>query len=150
MKRASWSASLVVSGDGVGVVAHAGSIATRLLADRTGLTAALSTAMARRDFVPGHNRGRVLADVAVTLADGGEAIADIDVLRHQGVVLGAVASPAMVRRTLDEVTPARVKKDAGWAGSCPPPSGATAHHVEVRCITPDVKQGGSLAQPYHL
>ena len=34
----------------------------------------------------------VLTDVAVLLADGGEAISDIDVLRHQGQVLGPVAS----------------------------------------------------------
>jgi len=93
MKRPSWSAGLSVTADGVGVVAHAGSVATRLLADRFGVTSELSKAMARRSFVPGHDRGRVLVDVAVMLADGGEAIADIDVLRHQGGVLGPVASP---------------------------------------------------------
>ena len=81
MKATSWSSGLAVSGDGVGVVAHAGSIAWRMLADRTGLTVELSKAMARRRFVPVHDRGRVLADVAVMLADGGEAIGDIDVLR---------------------------------------------------------------------
>lgn len=101
-----------VSADGVGVVAHAGSVATRLLADRVGLTAELSRAMKRRNFVPGHDRGRVLADVAVMLADGGEAIADIDVLRHQSGVLGPVASPPTVWRALDEVTPGRLKKIA--------------------------------------
>jgi Transposase DDE domain group 1 len=99
-----------VSADGVGVVAHAGSVATRLLADRTGLTGELSKAMSRRNFVPLHDRGRVLSDVAVMLADGGEAIADIDVLRHQAGVLGPVASPPTVWRTLDEVTPVRLKK----------------------------------------
>ena len=90
VKRTSWSTGLSVSADGVGVVAHAGSVATRLLADRTGLTGELSKAMLRRGFVPVHDRGRVLTDVAVMLADGGEAIADIDVLRHQGGVLGPV------------------------------------------------------------
>lgn len=94
------------------MVAHAGSVATRLLADRTGLTAELSEAMARRNFSPGHDRGRVLADVAVMLADGGEAIADIDVLRHQAGVLGPVASPPTVWRTLKQVTPGRLKKIA--------------------------------------
>lgn len=112
MKRTSWSTGLCVTGDGVGVVAHAGSIATRLLADRTGLTGELSRAMVRRNFVPGHDRGRVLADVAVMLADGGEAIADIDVLRHQAGVLGPVASAPTVWRTLDEVTAGRLKKIA--------------------------------------
>ena len=101
-----------MTADGVGVVAHAGSVATRLLADRTGLTAELSKAMVRRNFVPGHDRGRVLVDVAVMLADGGEAIADIDVLRHQAGVLGPVASPPTVWRALDEVTASRLKKVA--------------------------------------
>lgn len=99
-----------MTADGVGVVAHAGSVALRLLADRTGLTAELSRAMTRRSFLPVHDRGRVLTDVAVMLADGGEAIADIDVLRHQAGVLGPVASPPTVWRALDEVTPARLKK----------------------------------------
>lgn len=110
MKRTSWSTGLSVSADGVGVVAHAGSVAIRVLADRTGLTAELSKAMLRGGFNPGHDRGRVLTDVAVMLADGGEAIADIDVLRHQSGVLGPVASPPTVWRTLDEVTPGRLKK----------------------------------------
>jgi hypothetical protein len=112
VRRTSWSTGLSVCGGGVGVVAHAGSVALRLLADRTGLTNELSKAMARRSFLPRHDRGRVLADVAVMLADGGEAIADIDVLRHQGGVLGPVASPPTVWRTLDEVTPVRLKKIA--------------------------------------
>ena len=112
MKRTSWSSGLSVSGDGVGVVAHAGSVGLRLLADRTGLTGGLASAMARHSFTPVHNRGRVLVDVAVMLADGGEAIADIDVLRHQSGVLGPVASPPTVWRTLDEVTPGRLKKIA--------------------------------------
>lgn len=66
--------------------------------------------MVRRGLVPGHDRGRVLADVAVMLADGGGAIADIEVLRHQSQVLGKVASPPTVWRTMDEVTPGRLKK----------------------------------------
>jgi hypothetical protein len=105
----------------VGVVAHAGSVALRLLADRTGLTGELSKAMARSSFLPVHDRGRVLADVAVMLADGGEAIADIDVLRHQAGVLGPVASPPTVWRALDEVTGGRLKKIATARAAGPPP-----------------------------
>ncbi len=112
VKRTSWSRVLSVSGDGVGVVAHAGSVALRLLADRTGLTSELSKAMTRRSLVPVHDRVRVLADVAVMLADGGEAIADIDVLRHQASVLGPVASAPTVWRTLDEAAGGRLKKIA--------------------------------------
>lgn len=110
VKRSSWSTGLSVSGGGVGVVAHAGSVGLRLVADRTGLTGQLSKALTRRSFVPVHDRGRVLADVAVMIADGGEAIADIEVLRHQEPVLGPVASQATVWRALDEISTGQVKK----------------------------------------
>ena len=84
----------------------------RLLADRVGLTDALSGALRRSGFVPGHDRGRVLADVATMLVAGGEAIADIDTLRHQEEVLGPVASPPTVWRALDELSPACLKRVA--------------------------------------
>ena len=99
-----------VTADGTGVVAHAGSVAVRLLADRVGLTGGLSTALSRRSFLPVHDRGRVLVDLAVLLADGGEAIADIDVLRHQDQVLGPVASAPTVWRALNELTPAALRR----------------------------------------
>ena len=110
MKHTTWSSGLSVSADGTGVVAHAGSIAVRLLADRCGLTKELSKATARRSFAPFHDRGQVLVDVAVMLADGGEAIGDINVLGHQGQVLGPVASAPTVWRALDELTPAVLKR----------------------------------------
>ena len=110
MHRTSSSAGLSVTGDGVGVIAHTGSIALRMLADRMGLPSALAKPMARRSFVPVHDRGQVLTDVAVMLADGGEAISDINVLRHQSQVLGPVASAPTVWRVLDEITPAKLRK----------------------------------------
>jgi hypothetical protein len=94
---------LSVTGDGTGVVAHAGSVGLRLLADRTGLTIELSKAVARGLFTPRHDRGRVLIDVAM-LADGGEAITDIDVLCQQAQVRGPVASAPTQWRTLHERT----------------------------------------------
>ena len=105
MKRIGWSQGLSVTADATGVVALAGSGAVRLLADQVGLTKLLSSALERRNFVPVHGRGRVLVDLATVLAAGGEAIADIDVLRHEPV-WGAVASPATVWRTLEAIGPA--------------------------------------------
>src|SRR3982751_4867869 len=64
-----WSRDLSVEVAGRGVVAHTGSVALRALADRTGLTGALSSALTRRGFAPVHDRGRVLADTAVVIAD---------------------------------------------------------------------------------
>jgi hypothetical protein len=110
VKRTSWSQGLSVTADGTGVVPLAGAVAVRLLADRVGLTEGLSTALARRGFVAVHDRGQVWVDVATMLAAGGEAIADIDTLRHQTAVLGPVASPPTVWRSLDEVTPAALRR----------------------------------------
>src|SRR5437764_13362795 len=80
-----------------------------ILADRTGLTGALSGALARRGWWPVHDRGRVLVDLAVMIADGGEAICDIDVLRHQSEVFGPVASPATCWPALDEIGPPQLR-----------------------------------------
>jgi hypothetical protein len=110
VKGTSWSQGLSVTADGEGVVPFAGAVAVRLLADRVGLTGGLSTALARRGFTPGYDRGQVWVDVAVMLAAGGEAIADIDTLRHQAELLGPVASAPTVWRTLDEAMPAALKR----------------------------------------
>ena len=128
-----WSSGLSVTADGTGVVAHAGSVAVRLLADRVGLTGGLSTALTRRSFRPVHDRGRVLVDLAVLLADGGEAIADIDVLRHQSQVLGPVASAPTVWRALDELTPAAMTPGREGPRQGPPARvGAAAAAVGCR------------------
>lgn len=64
MRRNAWSRGLSVTADGTGVVA------LRLLADKVGLTGALFTALTRRGFVPVHDRGYVLVDVATVPAAG--------------------------------------------------------------------------------
>jgi hypothetical protein len=51
----------------------------------------------------GHDPGRVVLDLAVVLADGGEAIADLAVLCNQSVLFGAVASDATAWRVLDGI-----------------------------------------------
>ena len=112
VKPTGWSKGLSVTAEGTGVVPLAGAAAVRLLADRVGLTAALSQVLARRRFVPAHDRGQVLVDLATVLVAGGEAIADIDTLRHHDGLLGPVASPATVWRALDEITPAALKRIA--------------------------------------
>jgi hypothetical protein len=74
------------------------------LADVCGLTAAFSEALALlRQRRAGHDPGRVLVDVAVMLADGGEAISDLAVLRDQPELFGSVASTATAWRVLDAV-----------------------------------------------
>ncbi|MGN6090136.1 MAG: IS1380 family transposase, partial [Actinomycetales bacterium] len=104
---------IVVAGGGRGVVSRAGTRLLADLADITGLADGFGDALAPlRQRRSGHDPGRVALDMAVMLADGGEAIADIDVLRHQSSVLGPVASPPTVWRTLKQVSPGRLKKIA--------------------------------------
>ena len=93
-----------VSTDGSGVVGHVGARLLTDLADATGLTAAYSAAL--RPLRPrgtGHDPGRVATDLAVMLADGGEAIADLAVLRDQGEVFGPVASTPTAWRLLADI-----------------------------------------------
>lgn len=110
MQSMAWSKDLRVTTDGTGVVSHVGAALLRMLADRVGLTEALSSALSRRGWWPVHDRGRVLVDLAVMIADGGEAIGDIDALRHQSDVFGPVDSPATCCRALDEIDPARLRR----------------------------------------
>jgi Transposase DDE domain group 1 len=110
VQSTAWSKDLRVTADGTGVVSHVGAALLRMLADRTGLTETMSGALARRGWWPQHDRGRVLVDLAVMIADGGEAICDIDVLRHQSEVFGPVASPATCWRALDEIGPAQLRR----------------------------------------
>ncbi|RLV71658.1 IS1380 family transposase [Streptomyces rapamycinicus NRRL 5491] len=93
-----------VSTDGSGVVGHAGARLLADLADATGLTAAYSTALrSLRPRGTGHDPGRIITDLAVMLADGGETITDLAVLRDQAEVFGPVASTPTAWRLLADV-----------------------------------------------
>lgn len=95
---------LVVSADGCGVVTHAGSRLLADLADATGLTSAFAGALCQlRPRGTGHDPGRVAVDLAVMLADGGEAIADLALLRDQREVFGPVASTPTAWRVLADI-----------------------------------------------
>jgi hypothetical protein len=97
-----WLKGLRVTGDGSGIVSHAGVALLRALADNTGLTAGLSKALASRRLLV-HDRGRVLADLACAIADGAEVISDFRVMADQGGLFGPVASVPTCWRALDEI-----------------------------------------------
>jgi len=97
-----WLKGLQVTGDGTGIVSHAGVALVRALADKTGLTAGLSKALASRRLLV-HDRGRVLADLACAIADGAEVISDFRVMADQGGLFGPVASVPTCWRALDEI-----------------------------------------------
>ena len=66
MQGTSWADRLELVGDDDRLVGFAGALPLRLLAERSGLRAGLSAAMARRGFDPVYDRGQVLIDMAVT------------------------------------------------------------------------------------
>jgi hypothetical protein len=97
-----WSKGLEVSGDGTGIVSHAGLALLRRLADRTGLTGGFARALASGRLV-GHDRGRVLADISCAIAGGARGISDFRVLADQKEAFGQVASVPTAYRTLEEI-----------------------------------------------
>ncbi len=104
MHRSALRPVVTVSGDGSGVVSHAGSRLLADLADRSGLTGGLADVLAGlRQRRGGHDPGRVLVDLAVLLAGGGTTITDLSVLRNQPDLFGAVGSTATAWRVLDGV-----------------------------------------------
>ena len=73
VKPAARLETVEVTADGQGLVSHAGAALLVELADRAGLTGGLSAALAdTRKRRSAHDLGRVLRDVAVLLADGGD------------------------------------------------------------------------------
>ena len=102
MNTTGWLRGLEVTADGTGIVSHAGVALLRALADKSGLTAALSKALASRRLLV-HDRGRVLADLACAIADGAEVISDFRVMADQGGLFGAVASGAHLLAGADEI-----------------------------------------------
>jgi hypothetical protein len=82
-----WSRGVEVTADGEGIVSHAGLALLRGLADKTGLTAGLSRALAGTRVLV-HDRGRVAADLACAIADGARAISDFRVMGDQRELFG--------------------------------------------------------------
>src|SRR3982750_2637529 len=93
-----------VSADGAGLVSHAGSALLAQVADKLGLTKTLSvrlSAIKRRRR--GHDPGRVIRDLAVMLADGGECVADLGAVRDQQALFGPVAPDSPAFRVIERI-----------------------------------------------
>jgi len=93
-----------VTSDGAGLVSHAGSILLAQVADKVGLTSALSSRLAGvKQRRRGHDPGVVVRDLAVMLADGGECVSDLGAQRDQQPLFGPVASDSTAFRMVDRI-----------------------------------------------
>ncbi len=91
--------SFEVTTDATGVVGHAGAALLRELADRLGLTATLG--WQQPEVRRRHPDAAVLRDLAVLLADGGDCLSDLAVLRDQPALFGPVASTPTAWRVIE-------------------------------------------------
>src|SRR4051794_3254251 len=93
-----------VTSDGAGLVSHAGSALLAQVAEKSGLTQVLSWELEPLQLRAGsHDRGRVVRDLAVMLADGGDCLADMAVVRDQATLFGTTASDSTAFRVIDQI-----------------------------------------------
>jgi hypothetical protein len=96
-----------VEGNGRGVVAQAGSVLLVETVRRSGLDAAMSAALAPwRKPRAVHDPGKVLLDVALAVAVGGDCLVDVAIGRAEPAVFGPVASDPTVSRLVDTLATA--------------------------------------------
>jgi hypothetical protein len=90
---------ITVSADGKGLVSQAGTLLLAEAARVTGLGEGLAGALARwRAPRAVHDPGKILTDLAIALALGGDCLADVAVLRAQPELAGPVASDPVISR----------------------------------------------------
>jgi hypothetical protein len=146
-----------IAADGEGLVSRSGTALLAQLADRLGLTAALSQAFAdTRERAGGHDPGAVLADLALCLADGGDCLSDLGALRDQPDLFGRVASNATAWRAveracgrIDDLREARARsRERAWSSGAAPEeivldfdSHLVTAHSDKEGATPTWKRG---------
>ena len=94
--------SLIVDTTAKRVVSHAGAVVLAATAGRVGLDRELSAALRpwMRPLAV-HDPGKVLLDLAISVAIGGDCLADIAQVRSEPAVFGHVASDPTVSRLID-------------------------------------------------
>jgi Transposase DDE domain group 1 len=146
--------SFEVTTNGAGVVGHAGAALLRELADRLELTGALAWRAAAADRRRRHPDAAVLRDLAVMLADGGDCLSDLAVLREQPELFGPVASTPTAWRVVERTASdpdglARLRlarahaRGRAWAAGSDPDTDLLVIDVDATLVTShsDFKEG---------
>jgi Transposase DDE domain group 1 len=99
MQNTACRPKITVSADGTGIVSHAGAVLLTQALRVSGLDAGLGGALGRWKTPRAvHDPGKIVADLAVALALGGDCLADIAALRAEPALFGPVASDPVVSR----------------------------------------------------
>ena len=99
MQNTSRRPTIMVTADGTGIVSQAGALLLIRALRVTGLDRGLSAALQR--WRPGravHEPGKIITDLVVTLALGGDCLADAAMLRAEPALFGPVASDPVISR----------------------------------------------------
>ena len=113
---------ITVSADGRGLVSQAGALLLAEAARVTGLGEGLSAGLARwRAPRAVHDPGKIIADLVMALALGGDCLADVAVLRSQPELAGPVASDPVVSRLIRPWPRTRPGRCGRSAKHAPPP-----------------------------
>ena len=98
------SVTVEVTSDGAGLVSHAGTALLAQVVTRWGSRGRCRHGWPRSSGGGrGHNPGRVVRDLAVMLADGGECVSDLGAQREQEALFGSVASDSTAFRVIDRI-----------------------------------------------
>jgi hypothetical protein len=110
MKRIGSYPRVRVEGGGRGVVSQSGGVLLVETVRKTGLDQAISAALApwRRPRAL-HDPGKMLCDLALSVALGGDCLADVGVLRAEPALFGPVASDPTISRLIDTLAAAGPK-----------------------------------------
>jgi Transposase DDE domain group 1 len=137
---------ITVSADGQGLVSQAGTLLLAEAARVTGLGQGLADGLARwRAPRAVHDPGKIIADLVVMLALGGDCLADVAVLRAQPELAGAVASDPVISRLVSALaadapqalrairTARAAARERAWAlaGGAAPGAGGSLIPVDI-------------------
>lgn len=92
-----------VTCDMSGLTSRAGTVLLTGLSDAIGLTDHLVKSLSVHSRSVRHEPGRIVRDICVMIADGGDALTDLGALRDQEVLFGDVASDATAYRCVERL-----------------------------------------------
>jgi hypothetical protein len=93
------NSKIMMSADGTGIISQAGGLLLTRTLRVTGLDRGLEEALERwRPARALHSPGKIVTDLVVALALGGDCLADVAMLRSQPELFGPVASDPVVSR----------------------------------------------------
>ena len=160
MKNTARRPKIAVPADGPGIVSQAGAVLLTETARMTGLAEGLSAGLARWQPPRAvHDPGKIVTDLVVAVALGGDCLADVGVLRAEPALFGPVASDPVVSRLVARLAagaPAALRairkaraaaRQRAWelAGDAAPGAGGTLIPLDVDAtiVTAGERAGGA-------